>query len=87
MPGFVYILRDLRKHYYIGSTDNPDRRMYQHGLGHTKTTARMLVPEVVLVQEFPDLAHARKVELRLKRFKRKDFIDKIVKEGFIKLGA
>ena len=86
MPGFVYILQDRDGRYYIGSTDNPGRRMYQHGLGHTKTTTRMVELRRVLLQEFNTLKEARAMELRLKNFKRRDVIEKMVRDGHIRTG-
>ena len=86
MKGYVYILQNGDEGiYYIGSTNDVDRRMYQHSIGSTKTTHRMREQIVRLVQEFPSLEIARKVELRLKKFKRRDFIEKIVRDGKINL--
>ncbi len=88
MKGYVYILQDGDEGmYYIGSTDNIDRRMYQHSLGLTKTTNRIHERIIRLVQEFSSLVIARRVELKLKKLKRRDFIEKIVREGKIKMGA
>ena len=40
---------------------------------------------VVFYQEYENLKDARMVESRIKKLKRKDFIEKIVKEGYIKI--
>jgi hypothetical protein len=40
----------------------------------------------VLLQEFKTLKEARSIELRLKNFKRRDFIEKIVRDGHIRMG-
>jgi len=40
-------------------------------------------PEVVLVQEYETLELARKVERRIKKLKRKECVEKMVKDGFI----
>ena len=85
MPSYVYILRDDNGKYYIGSTDNLARRLTQHISGHTWTTQRRTNPKFVLSQEYPTLLEARQVELRIKRLKRKDYIDKMVADGYIKL--
>ncbi len=84
MNGFVYILEDLKHKFYVGSTDNIERRMKQHLSGHTHTTARMKGLKLVFSQKFGTLEEARRVELRLKKLKRKDYIEKVLKDGFIK---
>ncbi len=42
-------------------------------------------PKLVLVQEFKSLLMARKIEIKIKNMKRKDYIEKIVADGYIKL--
>jgi len=85
MVGYVYILKDEAGKFYIGSTDDIDRRMGQHRSGHTQTTRRMNLPGLVFNQVFPTLDQARKIEKRLKQLKRKDYIEKIIREGYIKM--
>ena len=85
MSGFVYILRDKQNKLYIGSTDDLERRMYQHKIGHTQTTKRMKDPVLIFDQKYTSLKQARKIENKLKKLKRKDYIDKIIKDGYIKL--
>ena len=85
MKGFVYILKDDNNKFYIGSTPDLERRMRQHKSKHTQTTNRMKNPVLVLVQEYSSLKEAREIEMRIKRLKRKDYVEKMVKDGFIKL--
>lgn len=85
MNGYVYILQDETGRFYIGSTDDVNRRMRQHAQGRTRTTARMTNPKLVLVQEYVSLDTARKIEARVKKLKRKDYIAKIVAEGEIRM--
>ena len=85
MSGYVYILRDANNKFYIGSTDNIERRLKAHSHGHSKTTKRMESPTLVLSQEYPSLIEARRIENRLKKMKRKDYIVKIVADGYIKI--
>ena len=88
MKGYVYILKkDLKNKFYIGSTIDINRRMRQHKTNHTHTTRRMAAPELVLLQEYDDLETARKIEKRIKRLKRKDYIAKMVSDGYIKISA
>jgi len=42
-------------------------------------------PKLVFKQEFGSLAIARKIERKIKKLKRKDYIEKIVTDGYIKM--
>ena len=81
----VYILKNESGKFYVGSTDNLERRLHQHSLGHTQTTRNMKSFILVLKQNYPSLEMARKIERKIKQLKRKDYIEKMVKEGYIKL--
>lgn len=83
---FVYILQGERdKRYYIGSTSDMKSRLKHHQLGGTPTTKRFGKINLVFVQKYQTLQEARAIEQKLKRFKRKDFIEKIIKDGYIKI--
>ena len=62
-----------------------DRRLIQHKNGHTQTTKRMDKPELVFVQEYESLLIARKIERKIKNLKRKDYLEKIIKDGKIRM--
>jgi putative endonuclease len=66
---WVYILHGQRG-YYIGSTDNLERRLSEHQRGSNHTTRR-LGARVVLVasKQLPSIAEARALERKLKRKK------------------
>lgn len=83
--GYVYILKDITGRFYIGSTKNLGLRMRQHALGHTQTTRNMDNPKLVFSAEYGTLAEARSVEQRVKKLKRKDYIQKIIADGIIKM--
>ena len=85
MKSFVYILKDDKCRFYVGSTNDIDRRLYQHNKGFTQTTKRMSVPVLVLKQEYETLQIARKVEKKIKKLKRKEYIEKMVRDGYIKI--
>jgi putative endonuclease len=85
MKGFVYILKDSKERFYVGSTINIEKRLIQHQSGHTQTTAKMEQPRLVLVQEYKTLAIARIIERKIKNLKRKDYIKMMVKDGNIKI--
>jgi putative endonuclease len=83
---WVYILKsDLNDRFYVGSTTDIERRMDQHRNHHTPTTHRMGVLELVFKQEYLTLAEAREIERRLKNLKRKDYLQKIIDEGVIRM--
>ncbi|HEY4477934.1 MAG: hypothetical protein A2460_02325 [Omnitrophica WOR_2 bacterium RIFOXYC2_FULL_43_9] len=83
--GFVYILKNQKGGFYIGSTADLNRRVKQHLAENTFTTKRMKAFELVFSQEYRTLMEAKKIELKLKKLKRKDYIAKIVQDGFIKI--
>jgi len=86
MKGFVYILQGSNKDkFYIGSTSDISRRIKQHTNGHTQTTRNMGKIDLVLVQEYNNLEIARKIERKIKKLKRKDYIQKMITEGKIKM--
>ena len=87
MKGYVYILKDKKGKFYVGSTTDIKRRMRQHETKHTYTTSRMVDPELVLLQEYENLEMARKIERRIKKLKRKDYIEKMVASGYIKVSV
>lgn len=85
MAGFVYILEDDLNKYYIGSCVDIDVRYKRHLAGSTPTTRRMKNPKIALSQKYTTIEAARKVERKLKKLKRKDYITKIIKDRYIKI--
>jgi len=84
MP-FVYILKTRNGRFYIGSTNDLKKRIEEHQSGKSKYTSENLPIELIFNQEYPNILIARKIEYRLKQFKRKDIIERIIKEGEIKM--
>lgn len=83
---FVYILKTERG-YYVGSAANPEERLKQHISGKTHSTKRMGKLELVFLQKFSSTLEARRIERKIKKLKRKDYIEKIINDGYIKLGT
>ena len=81
----VYILQFETGKFYIGSTDNLERRIKQHASGHTPSTKRLGKGALVLRQSYKTLRDARAVEYKLKKLKRRDYIAKIVEDGYIEV--
>jgi putative endonuclease len=66
------------KRYYIGSTVDLARRIIEHKGGRVKSTKGILPVELVFSQEYDNITKARSVELRIKRLKRRDYVEKII---------
>ena len=83
---WVYILRSNRDgRFYIGSTTDIKSRLKHHAGGFTHSTRRFGGSRCVFLQEYEMLREARAIEQRLKKLKRKDYIENIVKEGKINM--
>ena len=82
---WVYFLRSNDGRLYIGSTTDLSRRMNQHKHGQTPTTHRMGTLQLVFSQSYPTIREAREVERRLKGLKRRDYLERIITDGQIKM--
>ncbi|MBU1018105.1 GIY-YIG nuclease family protein [Patescibacteria group bacterium] len=86
MKNCVYILLCKNGNYYIGSTHNLYARLEQHWCGLVKTTKNLRPLFLLFFQSFSSIKYARQVEYRLKKFKNKKIIKKIISDGQIKSG-
>jgi len=85
---YIYILQSqVNFRYYIGSTTNLERRINEHNNGQSKYTSLTKPFKLVFSQEFKNIQLAKKIESKLKRFKSRQIIDRIVKDKVIKTGA
>jgi len=88
MNGFVYILKSLKNNrYYIGSTNDIKRRFAEHQNGENKSTNNLLPLRLMFYQKYPSITKAKKVESRLKKFKSRVIIEKVIKEKCIKVDS
>lgn len=79
---WVYILHNsLTNRYYIGSTNNLERRLIQHRSGHTRTTRVLKTYELVYKEEYSTLYEARQREKKLKSYKSKRYIEWLINNG------
>ena len=86
MPG-VYILKSLKNNsYYIGSTNDIERRLKEHENGMVVYTRKLRPLELKLYQECNSLLEARRLERRVKNLKRRDIIERMITEGKIITG-
>ncbi len=81
---FVYILKGNNSRFYIGSTNNIERRITEHESGKSKYTKEVLPVTLIFTQEFETLQKARKVEYWLKKQKDANFIRRIITEREVK---
>lgn len=83
----VYILQSIKNgKYYIGSTNDVERRLLEHNSGKTKSLRYLRPLEIVFKKEFTSLGEARKIEARLKKLKSRKIIEKIIKDKEITTG-
>jgi putative endonuclease len=82
---WVYILQTKSGNYYVGSTTNIDERLKHHFGGFTPSTKSMGAEKLLLKQRYRTLGQARIVEEKIKNLKRKDYIDKMVQDGYIRI--
>ena len=83
---YVYILESIKdSRYYIGSTIDLKKRFLHHKSGGTPSTKKFGGIKLIFSQEFNTLKEARYIERRLKKLKRKDYLRKIINDGFIKI--
>ena len=78
MAFYVYILKSVKDgSYYIGSTNNLADRIERHNQDRSRYTKDKRPWKLVYHEEFPDRSSALKGEKRIKRQKRKGFIEKL----------
>ena len=83
---WVYILQsEVNNRFYIGSTDDLEQRLLEHNAGNSGYTKFSRPFMIVFSQEYKTLKDARYIENRLKRLKKHDYIENIVKDGIIKI--
>ncbi len=83
----LYILQSEKNgRYYIGSTSNLVRRLSEHNSGKTLSLRFLLPLKLVFSQKYPSLIHARAMEQKLKKFKNKDILERIIKDKKITTG-
>ena len=79
MNYFVYILKSsINNDIYIGSTENIEKRLAKHNRGEVQSTKAYRPWEMMQVEIFPSRQEARKRELRIKSWKSRKAIEKLI---------
>lgn len=85
---FLYIIQsEANGRYYIGSSQNPERRLAEHNSGHTRSLKHLRPLKLVFKQPFATRSEAVRIERKLKKSKSRDIIKKIISDGEIKMGS
>ncbi len=75
----VYILKNQETgRFYIGSTNNLERRLKQHKLGTTRTTRILKTDTLVYTEECSTLFEARSREKKLKSYKNRKYLEWLI---------
>ena len=68
---YVYMIKNSSNKLYIGITENPERRLATHNsLRGAKYTKYIPNFNIVFLEKYPDLQHARKREIQIKKWRR-----------------
>ena len=80
----AYILQSSKdSKYYIGSTDNIDKRIIKHNKGYSRYTKNKGPFNLVYKEDFPTRSEAKKREYHLKSLKSRVAIENLIKEDAI----
>lgn len=79
MPYFTYIIKSkITDRYYIGETDNLQRRITLHNEGNSISTKAYIPWEIVYFEKFDTRTEAMKREKQLKKMKSKKYIEWLI---------
>ena len=83
---FVYILQSEKNgRYYIGSTNNLERRLLEHNSGKTKSLKYLRPLKIVFQKEYSHEYEAKQIEKKLKKLKNRNILERIITEKILKL--
>ena len=79
---YLYILKNEETgRFYIGSTNNLERRIKEHIQGKTRTTRILKTGKIVYKEVFTTPLEARGREKQLKSYKSRKYIEWLIKHG------
>ena len=80
----VYILKSQKNDkYYIGSSENPERRLHYHNTIEKGFTSRYRPWEIVYKNEYETKEQARITERKIKSWKSRKMIERLISGEFI----
>lgn len=68
----------ISEKYYIGQTNNLERRLFYHNSGYSKSTKSGIPWKLVYQEEYESRLEAMKREKQLKSNKNKSYLEKII---------
>ena len=78
----VYILySSIKDHYYIGQTQDIEKRFHEHNSKQSKSTRSGIPWELVFTKEFENRSNAVLFEMQLKKMKSRKYIEELIKTG------
>lgn len=78
---YTYILKTTVGGYYVGSTDDIEQRLAYHNAGKVFSTKNKLPVTIVFKEYYTTRAEAQKKEYKIKSWKSKKMIEKIIEIG------
>ena len=79
MKFFLYILQSKKnRKYYVGHTNDLERRIVEHNSGQTKSTKTGIPWEVIYTKEYDSNIEANRAELEIKKKKSRKYIEKLI---------
>jgi len=79
---WVYILySEKRDRYYVGSTENIERRVIEHNRGHTRWTRSGIPWKLMYSEEMETLVDARRYERAMKKVKSRLILERMINGG------
>jgi putative endonuclease len=79
----MYILKDAKERYYIGSTDNLQRRLYEHNNGKTKLLKYKTPIDLVYYETFNTRSEAYRREILVKKYKGGNAFKKLINNAHV----
>ncbi|MFA6447099.1 MAG: GIY-YIG nuclease family protein [Patescibacteria group bacterium] len=81
MNHFVYILRNAKGNYYVGATNDIQRRLAEHNSGVSLATRGRGPWCLVYTETYATPQEAKNREYKIKQKKRKSYIDWLIAEA------
>jgi putative endonuclease len=78
MSAFLYIIQNLKGMYYVGATEDLNRRLSEHDRGQNASTRGRGPWTLVYKEEYLTFIDAHTRERQIKRKRRRSYIDWLV---------